>query len=304
MSELYALTGLRRVFAGREVLAIPALTIEAGLIYGLLGPNGAGKTTLMKLLAFLETPDEGQIVFRGRRVTPQNMAGFRSQVVWSPQSPVMFTGTLRDNVEYPLKLKKVANPERRRRALELLDLVGLAALAEAPARRLSGGEAQRGSLARALAAGAEVLLLDEPTANVDAQARRGLVNLVASLGRDLHLSIIITTHDTGLDAELCRKKIELRHGHLVAVEESLTRLGRLRVEGGRYTLAFQECESYGSLSVTALANHQDGVRLKLTTTDRRALEVRLEDPASLEAAGRLTLSDTLFPRSADDAVGG
>lgn len=215
MTELYRIENLKRVFGRREVLAIDSLDLTPGCVYGLLGPNGSGKSTLMKLLAFLEEPDGGTVFFEGREVARKDMPALRARVVWSPQFPVMFTGTLLYNIEYPMRIRGMEASARRRKALELLEKVGLLNLASAPAHRLSGGEAQRASLARALAAGAEVLLLDEPTANLDRAARESLLLLIEKLWQEQKLSIIIATHDHNLETELCQKLIHLRDGRIL-----------------------------------------------------------------------------------------
>lgn len=214
MDAVYSVRDLRRYFGEREVLNIPSLDLSKEEIYGLLGPNGSGKTTLMRILAFMDTPTEGAIYFRGDKVEPEYAARFRARVVWVPQSPVMFTGSLLYNVEYPMRLKKIHRRERRNRALSLLRDVGLEHLAAAPARRLSGGEAQRGSIARALAAGAEVILFDEPTANVDFRSRSEIIELIQRLHAERNLSIIVTTHDQFLADALCKKRITLFDGRL------------------------------------------------------------------------------------------
>ena len=216
MPPLYELRGLRRVFEGRTVLDIASLTIEEHEIYALLGPNGSGKTTLMRLLAFLDAPSEGKLFFRGREVPGNRMAQFRQGVVLVPQFPVMFTGSLLYNIEYPLALKKIPAARRRREALDLLEAVRLVNLAHAPARHLSGGEAQRASIARALAAGAQVLLFDEPTASVDHRAVADMVYLISDIWTTKHLSILITTHQSSLAADLCRRHIFLDDGRPVA----------------------------------------------------------------------------------------
>lgn len=296
MSELYRLENLSRIFGSREVLSIPHLSIEAGLIYGMLGPNGSGKTTLMKILAFLDTPSSGKIIFRGKEVEARHMAEFRAKVVWSPQFPVMFTGSLRYNVEYPMKIKGVPSAERRRRALELLEMVRLVELAEAPARRLSGGEAQRASLARALAAGAEVLMLDEPTANVDVKSRSDLVKLVENIWQEEKLSIVITTHDQSLESELCQRHIRLRDGRLLSLDEATIHWAELiEVEGcpvlklppdaGRWT---------GPLDIESLNLLSEAVQIKLSGPgDRHTLSVRITDEAGRNLARRLTLGGRL-----------
>jgi ABC-type multidrug transport system ATPase subunit len=292
--ELYHLQNIRRVFGRREVVSIDSLGLEAGCIYGLLGPNGSGKSTLMKLLAFLDEPDGGTIFFKGREAARKDMAAFRSSVVWSPQFPVMFSGSLRYNIEYPMRLKGVAAHERRRRADELLERVKLASLAEATARRLSGGEAQRASLARALAAGAEVLLLDEPTANVDIAAREGLVRLIEELWRDRGLSIIVATHDHSVEAELCQKLIHLRDGHLFSVDDAALYAADLCCDEGRFYVGLPPGAGIdnGVLAVEEIRGADGGVIVKLRAENHRAISVKIEG----EAGTRLCLKDVLRVR--------
>jgi ABC-type multidrug transport system, ATPase component len=225
MAELYSLHQVSKRFGDREVLCIEALTLEPGLIYGLLGPNGAGKTTLMRLLSFIDMPSSGTVRFMGETVLPEQAAQKRAKVVWVPQTPVMFSGTLLYNVEYPMKIKGVPATERRERAMALLETVKLDGLARAPARRLSGGEAQRGSIARALAAGAQVILFDEPTGNVDFQSREDIIELIFSLWQSRGLSVFVTTHDAELADVLCQKRVHMFNGRVV-LPENMPRLKR------------------------------------------------------------------------------
>ena len=229
MADLYTLRTVTKQFGDREVLNIESLTLDAGVIYGLLGPNGAGKTTLMRLLSFIDSPSAGSISFMGEEVSPVQAAKKRAQVVWVPQVPVMFSGTLLYNVEYPMKIKGVPAAERRERATALLETVNLARLAEAPARRLSGGEAQRGSIARALAAGAKVILFDEPTGNVDFQSREDIIELIYNLWQTRGLSVLVTTHDAELADVLCQQRIYMFNGRVVT-PENMPKLKRAFVQ--------------------------------------------------------------------------
>jgi len=300
-AELYNLKNIKRVFGSREVLSIDSLALTSGLIYGLLGPNGSGKTTLMKILAFLDEPNSGSISFKGREADRRNMSALRSEVVWSPQFPVMFTGSLRYNVEYPMKLKGLDSAARRRRAGDLLAMVGLTDLAEAPAYRLSGGEAQRASLARALAADAKVLLLDEPTANVDASSRRGLVRLIEDLWNEQHLSIIVTTHDNSLEAELCQRRIHLLDGQIASVDEAVVHPASLRRDGEQIVLMlFEEAAQIeGPLMIREIGVWGSEIMIKLAGPDRRLLNVKIKGQ-SLELARRLSLSDSLMVQTFSD----
>lgn len=256
-TPLYSLVNVRRCFGERQVLHIPSLTLEKDKIYALMGPNGSGKTTLMRLLAFMDAPTEGDIIFEGRKVNPDQRAQYRAHVVWVPQTPVLFTGSLLYNVEYPMRLKGVPRKQRRARAGELLESVGLAHLAEAAARRLSGGEAQRGSIARALAAGAKVILFDEPTANVDYRSREEIMRIIRALRQERGLSLMVTTHDQALADALAHERITLFEGELTArksVDPDLTGPGReaaavrvrLRLQDGRMCAILERVDTAAS----------------------------------------------------------
>jgi ABC-type multidrug transport system ATPase subunit len=294
---LYRLEKVSQVFGDRVVLDIESLQLEKRGILGLLGPNGSGKTTLLKILAFLERPTQGRIFFQGQEVAPREMAAFRSKAVWSPQYPIMFSGSLLYNVEFPLKIKGIPAATRRKRALELLELVGLTELVKAPAPKLSGGESQRASLARALAAGAEVLLLDEPTASVDAAARGSLTELIASLARE-GLSIILATHDQALEERLVQRKIRLLDGKIVQAENSLTLVGELTVAADCLTLLLppEAPRLNGRLKILSLTRQTESALVEALDESQVKVTVRLSGGASLERAWSLTLGDTLEAR--------
>ncbi|MDR1395586.1 MAG: ATP-binding cassette domain-containing protein, partial [Deltaproteobacteria bacterium] len=267
--SLYRLEEVSQVYGEREVLSIKHLELSAGRIYGLLGHNGSGKTTLLKILAFLDSPHSGRLYFHGDAVTSRNMAGNRGRAVWTPQFPAMFSGSVLYNIEYPLKIRGLARPLRRKKALELLDLVGLSSLAKAAAPTLSGGEAQRIALARALACGAEVLLLDEPSANVDAASRAGLGRLLENLTSDPRLTVIMATHDEALEERLCQTLLHLKDGILVSQEDRESLTGRLvrrdgelvleivRIQGGPGSRDWLNSEA----AVTGLSEDPDGFSL-------------------------------------------
>lgn len=325
MAELYKLNAVVQRFGEREVLNIPALTLESGKIYGLLGPNGAGKTTLMRLLAFMDIPAEGSISFMGKAVQPDQSARYRARVVWVPQSPVMFTGSLLYNIEYPMRLRKVPRQERRKRALELLQSVDLLRLSKAPAHKLSGGEAQRASIARALAAGAEVILFDEPTASVDFRSRGEIIGIIKDLHDSRGLSLIVTTHDADLASELCQEKISLFDGRLsgetafsgkpVSVTTSRTSPAgcnrepvpaKITLRDGSIQLWFIQPETQSNfeyfpegteLVVSGLMLEPEGTHLRLRSPSDSFVEVHVASEESAKLAQELTLGSkiTIIP---------
>jgi len=315
MPALYALRNLTRSFGEREVLHIDALDIESGLIYALLGANGAGKSTLMRILAFLDQPTSGEFYFRGHKAIPGQEAAFRQGVVWVPQFPVMFTGSLLYNVAYPMAIRNVSAAERNRKAMEYLELVNLAHLASSPAHQLSGGEAQRASIARAMAAGAEVILFDEPTANVDERSQGEFVRLARDLWQNRGLSLLVTTHNANLAATLCHKQIFLVEGHLV--RQHMLPGGHVAWPGKLVRPDSRtDCRLIATVQPEALANVSSGLSsgkdeallqgivelaagivLHVEASPGRVIEILLADESSREIAKSLSLGSRIALRA-------
>lgn len=172
----------------RSLIRDVSLRVEAGRRTLILGPNGAGKSVLMRLMHGLIEPTAGRILWNGGSGTPVQAMVF--------QRPVMLRRSVLDNVTYALYLAGVPSAERRPRALDVLERVGLAALADRPARVLSGGEQQRVALARAWALRPRVLFLDEPTASLDPGAAAEVERIIRVIADD-GCSIVMVTHHLG-----------------------------------------------------------------------------------------------------------
>lgn len=311
---LYSLRNLRRSYGDREILNIESLDLEASKIYGLLGPNGAGKTTLMRILAFMESPSAGSIKFQMTEVRPEQAGRYRARVVWVQQTPVLFTGSVLYNIEYPMRLKGAKRGPRREKAMELLDCVGLKHLAHSPAHRLSGGEAQRASIARALAAKAEVILFDEPTANVDYRSREQIINLIRGLWQERGLSILLASHDQALVDELCQEKIILIDGKIISKEQALSSaagqagadavvFAKLRANDGNGLAMIIDRPAYEKLGiwpknieavVCGLVENTDGVRLSVILPSGLWVDARFRQADDIMLARRLTLAKTVL----------
>jgi tungstate transport system ATP-binding protein len=215
---LYEIRNLRKVHGSSTILNIDSLDINAAQVYTLIGPNGAGKTTLLNILAFLDIPTHGEIIFRGKKVRLQKkiLHQLRRQVSLVDQYPILFTGSVRNNVEYGLKIRKVGAKMRYKVVEEVLDLVGMSDFIGAEAHRLSGGETKRVALARALAIEPRVLLCDEPTANVDTENQEIILQILQRCNREKKVSLIFATHYLSQAGRLADHTIILQNGMLSA----------------------------------------------------------------------------------------
>jgi molybdate transport system ATP-binding protein len=206
--------GLRRRYGRRLVVDVDALEVGRGEVLAVLGPNGAGKSTLFRLLLLVEAADEGRIFLDGREVRPGDREA-RRRLAGVFQRPYLFTGTVTDNVEYGLRARGLKRREREARVAELLALLGIESLARAPVNELSGGEAQRVALARALAPMPELLLFDEPTANLDVTVRRRFREDLARTIRTQANAAILITHDPADAFALADRIAVMEEGRIV-----------------------------------------------------------------------------------------
>jgi len=194
-SALLRVKGLKLRRGGVQVLDIPAFSISAEEKVAVIGPNGAGKSSLLLGLACLIKRECGTITFQGDEVTPRWETQFRRRIAMVFQEPLLFDTTVLDNVAEGLRIRGTGRSEAREAAMESLELFRVGHLAGRSAHKLSGGEAQRVSLARAFAVRPKLILMDEPFSSLDLPTR---IVLAEDLGRILHESgtaAIIATHD-------------------------------------------------------------------------------------------------------------
>lgn len=213
---LYELRHLKKAYNHRTVLDIEDLTLVKGQVTGLLGPNGAGKTTLLKILTFILEPSSGEIRFKGNRVdfASGKLIDLRRKVVLVQQQPILFTSTVANNVAFPLRIRKIEKEERERQVEELLGLVGMLSFRDAMAHRLSGGETQRVAIARALACSPDVILMDEPTANVDVENQIVIERIIGEISQKRDISVVFTTHNMIQASRLAEKTVFLFEGRV------------------------------------------------------------------------------------------
>jgi tungstate transport system ATP-binding protein len=210
---IYTLEGLQVGYGGRLVLDIDSCTVRRGEILAVVGPSGAGKSTLLRQLNFLETPGRGRLVFDGDLISGRVPLAVRRRVTTVFQQPVMLRRSVRANLGYGAALQ---GTEVSVAALaEWAERLGLAGLQDQGARSLSAGEAQRVAVARALITRPDVLLLDEPTANLDPAN----VSLIEALVREEHASrgttIVLVTHNVFQARRLADRTMLLLGGRVV-----------------------------------------------------------------------------------------
>ena len=232
---LYELSRLTRIFKERKVLDLEHLSIEKGKIYALIGANGAGKSTLLNFLAFLDKPTTGEIRFCAELVqfSRQQLLNLRRRIVLVDQYPIHFTGSVWKNVEFGLKVRGISKKLRKKRTEEVLELVGMEKFQWADAHKLSGGESKRLALARALVVEPEVLLCDEPTANVDVENQEIILNILERINTEQQTSIVIATHYLSQARRLAHHTLVLEHGSLSeTMNENIFRCQRIKKEEG------------------------------------------------------------------------
>lgn len=229
---LYRLESVKRIVNGdRIILDIDSLSLPQGELTAIAGPNGAGKSTLLNLLAFLTQPDRGIIHFRGTPVRPRDFQRLRQQVTLVDQTPYLFPGSVFDNVAYGLKVRGISRYQRPALVAEALSLVDLDGYARRAVTGLSGGEIQRVAIARALVFRPQVVLLDEPTASVDA-ARMGMVeDLVTNLCAAKRVSVLLSTHNLGQAHRLTDRVIHLTDGRWAPAGNDTEPRGNLILNG-------------------------------------------------------------------------
>jgi tungstate transport system ATP-binding protein len=222
-TPLYQLHHLTQIYHGRTVLQIEQLDIYKGEILALVGPSGAGKSTLLRQLNFLETPAKGELIFERRRLGGAGAPlELRRKVTTVFQNPVLLNRSVAANVAYGLKLRGQNNSLIKKAVEKTLIKVGLNHLAQANARTLSGGEMQRVALARALVLEPEVLLLDEPTANLDPYNVKLIEQIICEVNREAGTTIVIVTHNIFQAKRLAHRTGLLLEGHLVEIVETPT----------------------------------------------------------------------------------
>lgn len=230
METMIQIKNVTKTFTGKDntVEALKGINLEIhqGEIYGIIGMSGAGKSTLVRCLNFLERPTSGTVCVEGKdlsMLSDKELRETRTHIAMIFQHfNLLMQRSVLDNVCFPLEIAGVKKAKARKRAMELLETVGLAEKAGAYPAQLSGGQKQRVAIARVLANNPEILLCDEATSALDPQTTKSILNLLKEINRERGITIVVITHEMSVVQEICSHVAVLDHGRLAesgAVEE-------------------------------------------------------------------------------------
>ncbi|MDE2484918.1 MAG: ABC transporter ATP-binding protein [candidate division NC10 bacterium] len=274
------------------VLDAPSFEVLEGETLAVIGPNGAGKSTLLRILGLLERPTAGRVVFGGRPVQPYgNLLMDRRRMASIFQEPLLTDGTVEDNVALGLWLRRIDSAEVSRRVQESMATLGIGHLANRRTRTLSGGEAQRVSLARALVLAPEVFLLDEPFAALDPPTREGVLLDLKTILDKRRITTIFVTHDRN-EALLLGNRVAVMMGGRVLQMDVPERVFAEPVN--------EEVARFVGIE-TILRGHVQSVSQGLTTVEVPGWTVEVAEPLTLGERVLVCLRPeeiTLFPRGA------
>lgn len=220
---MYKLENLSKEFSEKDntVVAVRdvTLSIEKGKIYGIIGFSGAGKSTLVRCLNLLEVPTSGKVIFKGKNlleINEKEIRNYRQKIGMIFQSfNLLAQRNVVDNVCYPLEIAGVKRKDARKKALELLEMVGIEDKAKSYPSQLSGGQKQRVAIARALATDPDVLLCDEATSALDPITTTAILDLLKTINQKLGVTIVIITHEMKVVQQICDKVAVMSEGHIV-----------------------------------------------------------------------------------------
>jgi D-methionine transport system ATP-binding protein len=220
MSEIISVRNLTKKFKnGVFALQNVNLYIEKGDIFGIIGMSGAGKSTLIRCLNYLEKPSEGNVFINGKNLAEQSESELRlirrNMGMIFQNFNLLMQKTVLENVQFPLDIQGIEKSEGKKRAQELLTMVGLEEKEKAYPVQLSGGQKQRVAIARALASNPEVLLLDEATSALDPKTTVAILELLKEIQKKYQVTIVLITHEMEVVKTICNKVAILEDGYLV-----------------------------------------------------------------------------------------
>jgi molybdopterin-binding protein len=270
MTSIYKLESVAKNYGAVRALDSVNLDVEEGECLGVIGQSGAGKTTLLKILAGLEEPTAGSVSFRGERLTESKLPEMRKTATMIFQSPLFLKGDVYTNIAYGLRLRGASEGLIEEKVEEGLNRVRLPGYSGRDARKLSGGEQQRVALARALVLDPKVLLLDEPTSNLDPANAKALSSVIEEEARGR--TVVVSTHDLDLIRSLTTRTVHLERGRVTEVGAPTEIVSITRLTENIFTGV--------STMVDGVANVDVGgtvIRVAAERTGRTTIHVKPED---------------------------
>ncbi|SDK19472.1 ATP-binding cassette domain-containing protein [Natronincola ferrireducens] len=210
------ISALTKYYENKCILNIDDFTIDSGALLGIIGPNGAGKSTLVKILAGLDTPSSGEIKYNDEAFS----ADILRNMTMVFQKPYLLRTSVFNNIAYPLKIRGVHPKEIAHRVEALIQEMGLKAIAHQNAWTLSGGEAQKVALARAIIFRPSLLILDEPTANIDPASILMMEKTIKNFYAQCSPTIIIVTHNIQQAKRICKEVAFMHYGQVLERDET------------------------------------------------------------------------------------
>jgi molybdopterin-binding protein len=276
------LKGVTKAYGNKIVVDTVNLQIHKGEILALLGPNGSGKTTILKILAFIENPTGGEVILQGEKVNFKNTEKERLQSTLVFQKTTVFGTSVYNNIVYGLKLRKVPKETRDREVKKALELVKLEGFEKRNARKLSGGEQQRVAIARALVLKTKLLLLDEPTANLDPKNAGILEEVIDTVNRENRTSIVMATHNMFQAKKLPHRIALMDEGKITEVGAPAEVFGKLSKNLASFAAVDNTFTGNAKTtgSGTSIVDVGNGIRIEVTA-QRQGVTVVFINPQDI-----------------------
>ena len=258
-----------------EALKNVTLDIEAGDIYGIIGMSGAGKSTLVRCINHIEVPTEGKVIVQDKDLSKLTQKELRKQrehigMIFQHFNLLMQKSVL-DNVCFPLFIQGKSKSEAKKKAYELLDIVGLKDRAKAYPSQLSGGQKQRVAIARALASDPQILLCDEATSALDPQTTSSILELLKDINNRFGITIVVITHQMAVVREICNRVAIMKDGHVVESGNTIDIFNHPKSEVAREL--FSKDDGSDSQAQPAVADRiQNGTRVRIVYSENSAFE--------------------------------
>lgn len=281
---------------GRDVTALDNITldIDDGEIHGIIGRSGAGKSTLVRCLTLLDRPTAGSVVVGGKDLTAVSDTELRNArrrigMVFQ-HANLLSSRTVAENIALPLEIVSTSKTDRRAKAQELIDLVGLGGLENTYPAQLSGGQRQRVGIARALAADPDVLLCDEPTSALDPGTTAEILSLIRSVSDRLNLTVVVITHEMSVVKTLCDSVSLLDDGQILDSGKLGAVAANVNSQLSRALLPLPTHEAASADLVLEVVGAKEAVNIPIATV------LADENPVTVDiaAANIETLGDTRF----------